>query len=97
MNAHEHTDPDGDALTITRDKNLIWVTATRHGVEVTVGPFPARALTDPHSAEPTAPERAVRELHATDPDGNCAHCTRGRIYPIPAPCDTVAALTEAAR
>lgn len=37
-------------------------------------------------------EQLVRELHATDADGNCGHCTRGRVYPVPAPCETVCAL-----
>ncbi|MGO2819460.1 MAG: hypothetical protein ACTIA5_01575 [Brachybacterium tyrofermentans] len=37
---------------------------------------------------------AVHELHQLDADGNCGHCTRGRLYPVPAPCDTVAALAE---
>lgn len=35
---------------------------------------------------------AVHELHQPDTDGNCGHCTRGRLYPVPAPCATVAAL-----
>lgn len=37
---------------------------------------------------------AVHELHKPDADENCAHCTRGRLYPTPAPCDTAAALAE---
>lgn len=35
---------------------------------------------------------AVHELHQPDAGGNCGHCTRGRLYPIPAPCDTATAL-----
>ncbi|GLI30378.1 MULTISPECIES: hypothetical protein [Brachybacterium] len=34
----------------------------------------------------------VRDVHAIDADGNCGHCTRGRVYPVPAPCETVRAL-----
>lgn len=37
-------------------------------------------------------EHRVRILHAPDADGNCGHCTRGRVYPVPAPCETVRAL-----
>ena len=36
--------------------------------------------------------QAIVALHAADADGNCAHCTRGRVYPVPAPCETVRAL-----
>lgn len=36
----------------------------------------------------------VRQIHTADAEGNCAHCTRGRLYPVPAPCGTVAALAE---
>ena len=35
---------------------------------------------------------SVTALHAADADGNCTNCTRGRLYPIPAPCDTVRAI-----
>ena len=35
---------------------------------------------------------ALTSLHAADADGNCGHCTRGRVYPVPAPCETVRAL-----
>lgn len=38
--------------------------------------------------------QAVRKLHTADADGNCSHCTRGRLYPVPAPCDSAAALAE---
>lgn len=41
---HELTDPAGGALTITHDHQGVWVTATENLDEVTVGPFPARAL-----------------------------------------------------
>ncbi|MGO2362175.1 MAG: hypothetical protein ACTH6N_13735 [Brachybacterium tyrofermentans] len=37
---------------------------------------------------------AVHELHQPDADGNCGHCTRGRLHPVPAPCDTATALAE---
>lgn len=36
--------------------------------------------------------QAIVALHAADVDGNCGHCTRGRVYPVPAPCETVRAL-----
>ena len=38
--------------------------------------------------------KAIVALHAPDTDGNCAHCTRGRVYPVPAPCETVRALAR---
>lgn len=41
---HELTDPAGGALTITHDHQGVWITATEDRDEVTVGPFPARAL-----------------------------------------------------
>lgn len=34
----------------------------------------------------------VRALHTTDAEGHCTHCTRGRVYPVPAPCATAASL-----
>lgn len=44
MHTIEHTDLDGDALTIHRDKGLAWVTVTRDERELTVGPVPADVL-----------------------------------------------------
>lgn len=46
MNAHEHTDPDGDSLTITVNGADAWVTCTSAADEVTVGPFPLTHLTE---------------------------------------------------
>lgn len=40
----------------------------------------------------TTPAHRIRTLHAPDADGNCGHCTRGRVYPVSAPCETVCAL-----
>lgn len=34
----------------------------------------------------------VFALHAPDEHGDCPECTRGRIYPVPAPCATAVAL-----
>lgn len=36
---------------------------------------------------------AVRKLHS-EAYGFCVTCTRGRVYHVPAPCDTAAALAE---
>lgn len=44
VNVAELTDPDGDALTITSDSAGVWITCTRYGEEVTVGPFPTGEL-----------------------------------------------------
>lgn len=44
MHTTEHTDLDGDALTIHRDKGLAWITLTRGGEEMTVGPVHADVL-----------------------------------------------------
>jgi hypothetical protein len=41
---------------------------------------------------PPALVQRISDLHTTDPDGNCGHCTRGRVYAVPAPCETVRAL-----
>ena len=46
MNAHEHTDPHGDGLTITHDDGKMWITCTTAHAEVTVGPLAAGILTD---------------------------------------------------
>lgn len=46
MNAHEHTDPHGDGLTITHDGGKVWITCTTAHAEVTVGPLAAGILTD---------------------------------------------------
>lgn len=53
----------------------------------------AKAALDANLAAETAITR-VRELHTADADGVCPHCTRGRLYPVPAPCDSAAALAE---
>lgn len=45
MNAHEHTDPDGDSLTITTNGDRAWVTCTTATAEITVGPIPVTRLT----------------------------------------------------
>lgn len=42
----------------------------------------------------TTPEQRIRTLHAPDADRNCGQCTRGRVYPVPAPCETVRALAR---
>lgn len=44
VHAVEATDLDGDALTVTRDAQGVWVTCTSGADEVTVGPFPAGAI-----------------------------------------------------
>lgn len=44
VEAVERTDPEGDALTLTRDALGVWITCTTDGDEVTVGPFPEEAL-----------------------------------------------------
>lgn len=36
----------------------------------------------------------IKQLHPDDGSGFCAHCTRGRVYMVPAPCATAAALAE---
>ena len=46
MNAHEHTDPHGDGLTITHDDGKMWITCTTAHAEVTVGPLAPGILTD---------------------------------------------------
>lgn len=40
----EATDPDGDALTVVRDGQGVWITCTAAEDEVTLGPFPSAAL-----------------------------------------------------
>lgn len=121
MNSLEHTDPDGDALTITLQDDNAWITITRGDQELTTGPFPARVLnTEPivereadyawaaaavttHLGQNPRAEKAekvlqqIRELHTADPGtGDCIYCTRGRIYPVPAPCATVRLLEDEA-
>ncbi|GAB4094821.1 hypothetical protein GCM10028787_02960 [Brachybacterium horti] len=44
--ALELSDLDADALTLHADPTGIWVTCTSGESEVTVGPIPARTLTD---------------------------------------------------
>lgn len=44
VEAVERTNPEGDALTFTRDSGGLWVTCTTRRDEVTVGPFPEEAL-----------------------------------------------------
>lgn len=44
MIAIELSDPDGEAATITRDTNGIWLTCTAGEAEVTVGPLPVASL-----------------------------------------------------
>lgn len=48
------------------------------------------------AARAEAALQRLRDLHLANTDGDCATCTRGRVYPIPAPCPTVeaAALAE---
>lgn len=46
MNAHEHTDPHGDGLTITHDDGKVWITCTTAHAEVTVGPLAPGILAD---------------------------------------------------
>lgn len=54
------------------------------------------ALSAAHAARrdvtSTTPEQRIRDVHAIDADGTCGHCTRGRVYPVPAPCETLRAL-----
>lgn len=47
MTTIELSDPDGDALTITKNTGGIWVTCTAGAAEVTVGPFPVDSLLVP--------------------------------------------------
>lgn len=44
MNSHEHTDPDGDALTITTHNGQAWITCTSGRDEVTIGPLPVATM-----------------------------------------------------
>lgn len=39
MRSHEHTDPDGDALTISTHNGQTWITCTSGRDEVTIGPL----------------------------------------------------------
>lgn len=52
------------------------------------------AALDAHLEQTHAALARVRELHPTT--GDCNTCTRGRLYPVPAPCPTAeaAALAE---
>lgn len=105
----EATDPDGDGLSITTQGDQVWITCTGESSEVTVGPIPAGLLTDvlgtgqayARAAKAEQERDGARslkqricELHTSDQDGYCIHCSRGRIYPIPAPCATVRLLED---
>lgn len=68
MHTTEHTDLDGDALTVHRDKGLAWVTITRDGDELTVGPVPAHALTEQHHSSHTRDEKRNAESRPLTPD-----------------------------
>ena len=68
MHTTEHTDLDGDALTVHRDKGLAWVTITRDGDELTVGPVPAHALTEQHRSSHTRDEKRNAESRPLAPD-----------------------------
>ncbi|WP_010550501.1 hypothetical protein [Brachybacterium paraconglomeratum] len=68
MHTTEHTDLDGDALTVHRDKGLAWVTITRDGDELTVGPVPAHALTGQHCSSHTRDEKRNAESRPLTPD-----------------------------
>lgn len=100
MHTTEHTDLDGDALTITHQDGKAWITITHGDQELTTGPFPARVL----NAEPPRRTSAlaelkqrIRELHTADPGtGDCIYCSRGRVYAVPAPCATVRLLEDGA-
>lgn len=67
MHTTEHTDLDGDALTVHRDKGLAWVTITRDGDELTVGPVPAHALTEQHRSSHTRDEKRNAESRPLTP------------------------------
>ncbi|PWH05060.1 hypothetical protein DEO23_14770 [Brachybacterium endophyticum] len=60
MTTHELTDRDGDALTVTRDEGLTWITTTSGTDEVTVGPFDDESLREifPFVGAPRASARA---------------------------------------
>lgn len=66
--------------------------AAKYRANLVVPAVEIKQLLDERDAALTA-LAAVRELHADDGTGFCAHCTRGRVYPVPAPCAT-AALAE---
>lgn len=67
--------------------------ASKYGANLVVPAVDIKQLLDGLDAANAATAR-VHELHTADGDGNCGHCTRGRVYPVPAPCDTAAALAE---
>lgn len=46
MTTIELSDSDGDALTVTKDLDGVWITCTAGEAEVTVGPLPIAMLLD---------------------------------------------------
>lgn len=70
MHTTEHTDLDGDALAITRDKGLAWVTITRDDQELTIGPVPETALTEQPLGGYVRHEKPdASEPHPLSPEG----------------------------
>lgn len=58
------TDPDGDALTIFREDEQIWITCTSGREEVTVGPLPSNIVSGSllSAEEPLSAEAIAQEL-----------------------------------